>query len=222
MILLVTGILAILAATWTNRPSVWRPIVVDASVAESDTTDVLLRPGIDYEVSLEVERGTAGAGARQLFKPRPQSAVTGRWSITCQDDRIAAGDFTNYIRIETVRSWRGELYRVIARVPFGVDAAKYRGFGLTGSYLSERVVGAFQLPDDITGSCQYSWAIDGSMDNVRLAIRRSEKDWRAHSRQLAFLPIGGFLAVLLGSLALLVRGLILLRSRRDDSPATRR
>lgn len=214
--------MSILAATWINRPSVWRPFVVDASVADSDATDIRLRPGTDYEVSLEVERGTAGASAGQLFKPKPQSAVIGSWSIACQDTGIAAGDFTNYIRIENVRSWRGELYRVVARVPFGVDEANYRGFGLTGRYLSERVVGAFQLPDDITGSCQYSWAIDGSIDNVRLAIRRSEKDWRAHSRQLSFLPIGGFLAVLLGSFALLVRGLILLRSRRDDSPATRR
>lgn len=214
--------MSILAATWINRPSVWRPIVVDASATGSDATDVRLHPGIDYEVSLEVERGTAQAVAGQLFKPKPQSAVNGSWSIACQDKRIAAGDFTNYIRIENVRSWRGELYRVIARVPFGVDEANYRGFALTGSYLSERVVGAFQLSNDITGSCRYSWAIERSTGNVRLAIRRSEKDWRAHSRQLSFLPIGGFLAVLLGSFALLVRGLILLRSRRDDSLATRR
>ena len=222
LILLATGILSILAATWLNRPSAWRPLVVDASATTSDVTVIRLRAGVEYEVSLEVDRQTADAVTKQLMARKPQHAIAAQWAITCQGEQIAAGDLTNYNRISTVASWRGEWYRLVARVPFGVDEAKYWGFGLTGNYLSERVVGAFQPPDDITGSCEFSSAIERPADTARIALRRSEMDWRTHSRQSTFLPIGGVLAVLLGLFALLVRGLIVLRSRRDDSPATRR
>lgn len=220
-ILLVAGILSILAATWFNRPSIWRPLAVDASSVDAGSTDVRLRTAIDYEVSLEIERQTARAVGGQLFRPKPQSAVTGSWNISCGTTQIAAGDFRNYIRVETVASWRGELYRLVARVPFGVDEANYWGFGLAGNYLSERVVGAFQIPDDIAASCEFSWAMERTKDSARIAIRRSEQDWRKHSRQSAFLPVGGTFAVLLGSFALLLRGLMVLRSRRDGSTATR-
>lgn len=216
IILLVTGCLSILAASWLNRPSVWRPLVIESSEAGSETTGVRLRSGTDYEVSLEVERQQVAAAVRELVTPEPQSAVVGHWAITCQGNRIAAGDLANYIRIETVASWRGELYRLVARVPFGVDEANYRTLGLTGRYLSERVVGAFRLPDDVAGPCDFSRTIERSANSVRVAVRRSEDDWREHNRQLAFLPVGGVLAVFLGSLALLVRGSIVLRSRRDD------
>lgn len=220
-VLIVTGILSILAASWVNRPSVWRPLAVDAAVVATDSSDVRLRAGVEYEVSLEVSQQTANAATKQLIAREPQSAIAGQWAIACQGEQIAAGDLVNYIRIDTVASWRGELYRLVARVPFGVDEANYWGLGLLGNYLSERVVGAFQSPDNITGACEFSWAIQQSAENARLAVRRNEQDWRAHNRQLRILPIGGVLAVLLGSFGLLLRGLIVLRSRRDDSPATR-
>lgn len=204
-----------------NRPSIWRPLAVDGSVAESGTSDVALRAGVEYEVSLEVERRIANTAARQAMKREPQSVIAGQWAIACQGEQIAAGDLVNYIRIKTVATWRGELYRLVARVPFGVDEAKYRGFGLTGSYLSERIVGAFQSPDEITAPCEFSWAVERSTDSVRIALRRSNQDWRKHSRQVTFLPVGGALALLLGSFGLLVRGFIVMRSRRDNSPASR-
>lgn len=218
-ILIVIGVLSILAATWANRPAVWRPVVVNASAVASDTTNVQLRAGVEYEVSLEAARQTVNAATKQLIARKPQTAIAGQWAIACQGEQIATGDLTHYIRIETVASWRGEWYRLIARVPFGVDEAKYWGFGVAGSYLSERIVGAFQPPDEITGPCEFSWAIERSTDNVRLAVRRNEQDWRAHNRQLRVLPIGGAMALLLGLSGLLVRGLMVLRSRRDDSPA---
>ena len=208
--------MSILAASWVNRPSVWRPLVVDAAAGAADTTDVRLRAGVEYEVSLEVSQQTANAATRQLIAREPQSAVAGQWAIACQGEQLAAGDLVNYIRVETVASWRGELYRLVARVPFGVDDANYWGLGLIGDYLSERIVGAFQSPDDISGACEFSWAIQRSTENVRLALRRNEQDWRAHSRQLRILPIGGALAVLLGTFGLLLRGLTVLRSRRHD------
>ena len=208
--------MSILAASWVNRPSVWRPLVVDAAAGAADTTDVRLRAGVEYEVSLEVSQQTANAATRQLIAREPQSAVAGQWAIACQGEQLAAGDLVNYIRVETVASWRGELYRLVARVPFGVDDANYWGLGLIGDYLSERIVGAFQSPDDISDACEFSWAIQRSTENVRLALRRNEQDWRAHSRQLRILPIGGALAVLLGTFGLLLRGLTVLRSRRHD------
>jgi hypothetical protein len=220
-ILIIAGILSILAATWFNRPSVWRPLVVDASATDSDTIDVRLVAGREYEVSLEVDRQTTAEVTRQLIARKPQHAIAAQWVVACQGKQIAAGELANYIRINNVASWRGELYRLVARVPFGVDEARYWGFGLTGSYLGERVVGAFRIPDDVSESCEFSWAIERPADTARIALRKTEQDWRKHSRQSAFLPIGGALAVLLGSFVLLVRGLIALRSRRDASPATR-
>jgi len=191
-------------------------------VTDTNTTDVRLRAGVEYEVSVEIERRMAGAAAKQLVTREPQSAIAGQWAIACQGESIATGDLTNYIRIKEVATWRGELYRLVARVPFGVDEAKYWGFGLTGRYLSERIVGAFQSPDAVTEPCEFSWAIQRSTENVRLALRRNDQDWRKHSRQVTFLPVGGALALLLGLFGLLLRGLIVLRSSRDDSPSSPR
>ena len=221
-ILIIAGVLSVLATTWFNRPAVWRPLVADASAAGSNSDSFRLDPSLEYEVSLEIVRRPPDAITRQLLAKEPQSAIAAQWAIACDGEQIAAGGLANYIRIDTVQSWRGELYRLVARVPFGVDEAKYWGFGLIGSYLSERVVGAFKISDDAGGACELSSTIERPADNARIAIRRTDQDWRKHSRQLTFLPIGGLLAVSLGVLGLLVRGLIVLRSHRDDSSATRR
>jgi hypothetical protein len=220
-ILIVAGILSILTATWTNRPTIWRPLAVDASATAADAADVHLIAGLEYEVSVEFERRLPVAAAGPLAAKEPQSTIAAQWAIACDGEQIAAGNLADYIRIDIVRSWRGELYRLVARVPFGLDEAKYWGFGLAGRYLSERVVGAFQVPDNARGACEFSSVIERPADNARIAVRRTGLDWRKHDRQLALLPIGGVLAVSLGLFGILLRGLILLRSRRDDPPATR-
>ena len=220
-VLIVAGILSILVASWLNRPAVWRPAVVDASATASATGNVQLRVGLEYEVSMEMGRGSPVAAYRQLIAKEPQSAIAAQWAIACDGEQIATGNLVNYIRIDVVQSWRGELYRLVTRMPFGIDEAKFWGFGLTGRYLSERVVGAFQVPDDSTGACEFSSLIEQAADSARLTLRRTDQDWRKHNRQLAFLPIGGLLAILLGLFGLVLAALIGLRSRRDDSAATR-
>ena len=220
--LVIVGILSILAAHWINRPTVWRPFVIVSSDLDPVTIGAGLHQGRNYEVSLEFERRTAGAVGKQLVTPGPQSAVVGQWAVTCRGDQVAAGDVADYIRVKTVKSWRGELFRLVARVPFGVDEAKYWSFGLRGSYLSERVVGGFRLPEEITEPCEFSWTVEQSAKKIRIALRRSEQEWRAHSRQLAFLPVGGALAVLLGSFALLAWSLISRWSFRGEHRSGRR
>ena len=106
-------------------------------------------------------------------------------------------------------------------MPFGIDEAKYWGFGLTGRYLSERIVGAFEIPDNSSGACEFSSAVERPLENARIAVRRINQDWLMHDRQLAWLSIGGVLAVLLGLFGLLLSALIGRQSRRGGSSATR-
>lgn len=213
-ILIVAGTLSILTVTWINRPAIWRPLAIDASAAASATTDVHLEAGLEYEVSVEFERRLPVAAAGPLAAKEPQSAIAAQWTIACDGRQIATGNLANYIRIDIVRSWRGELYRLIARVPFGMDEAKYWGFGLAGRYISERIVGAFQIPDDSSGACEFSSEIERPMDDARIVVRRINQDWRMHDRQLAWLSITGVLAILLGLFGLLLSALIGRQSRR--------
>ncbi len=194
------GTLSFLLAHWLNRPAEWRPVVIAPSARAAEKS-VALVPGREYEVSIEFQRGLSPAEYRQLSAPRPQTLVRGQWSMSCGASQIAAGGAAAYLRIRQVRGWKGELYRILARVPFGVDETKYRSFGLAGEYLSERVIGAAAVPNGSDGNCAFAWLPGASIDGPRIALRRSELDWRSHARRYTILSLGGLLIAGFGLLA---------------------
>ena len=221
LILLIGGSLSILTAHWLNRPAEWRPAVVAPSGQPAEK-DVKLSPGREYEVTIEYLRRIPPADYRQLSASQPQSLVRGQWSLSCGSSPVARGGAANYIRIRQVRGWKGELFRILARVPFGVDETKYRSFGLTGAYLSERVIGAGTVPTSSDGNCAFAWKPTASVDGSRIALRRSEIDWRKHARRYTILSLGGLFIAGLGFLAgavLIVSGWI---GRHDRQPRASR
>ena len=202
-ILLAVGALSVLAAHWLNRPAVWRPVVIEEPSQAADVS-VELVPGRDYEVSIEFRRDIARSDYRRLTASTPVSLIDGEWSLRCEGTRVAGGGTANYLRIRQVRSWKVELYRNAARVPFGVDEVKYHTFGIVGIYLSERVAGALTVPVESGGECNFQWLPQATIDGSRIVVRRSEDDWRAHSRRYSILALGGASSAMLGVLAGLI------------------
>ena len=94
----------------------------------------------------------------------------------------------------------------VGRVPFGVDESKYHSFGLTGKFLSERVAGALTVPEASDGYCTFRWLPQAAIDGIRIGLRRSEDDWRAHSRRYSILALGGLMSLVMG----IVAGLVML------------
>jgi len=200
LMLLIGGTLSFLLAHWLNRPAEWRPAVIAASGQPAEKSVVLV-PGREYEVTVEYLRSLPHADFEQLSAPQPQLLVRGQWSLLCGASRVARGNAADYLRIRHVRGWKGKLYRILARVPFGLDETKYRSFGLAGAYLSERVIGAATVPAASDGSCAFAWQPAASIDGPRIALRRNEIDWRKHSRRYTILSLGGLISVGLGLLA---------------------
>lgn len=200
LMLLIGGTLSILLVHWLNRPAEWRPAVIAPS-GQSAEKSITLVPGREYEVTIEYLRSLPHADYEQLSEPRPQLLVRGQWSLLCGTSKVARGNAADYLRIRHVRGWMGKLYRVLARVPFGLDESKYRSFGLAGAYLSERVIGAATVPATSDGSCAFTWQPAAAIDGSRIALRRSEIDWRTHSRRYTILSLGGLFCVGLGLLA---------------------
>ena len=217
LLLLVGGTLSILMTHWLNRPVEWRPAVIAPS-GQPAAQRVTLVPGREYEVTIEFLRSLSQPDYRQLSAPRPQMVVRGQWSLSCGTSKAAHGGAADYIRIRQVRGWKGELYRILARVPFGVDETRYRSFGLAGTYLSERVIGAATVPAVSDGSCKFEWQPASSIDGSRIALRRSEVDWRNHARRYSILSLGGWFLAGLGLLA----GAISIVSGWRDRRARRR
>jgi hypothetical protein len=221
MVLLIGGTLSVLFTHWLNRPAAWRPAVIAPS-DQPDEKIVALVPGREYEVTIEYMRNLPESEYRQLSAPRRQLLVRGQWSLSCNTSKIAGGDAADYLRIGQVRSWKGELYRILARVPFGVDETRYRSFGLAGAYLSERVIGAATVPADSDGNCAFAWQPAASIAGSRIALRRSESDWRTHSRRYTFLALGGLAIAGFGLLAGLIRPLSGCFDRQAHPPRTPR
>jgi hypothetical protein len=217
-ILFAGGGLALLATHWLNRPAVWRPLVI-AAPTETIDLPVELAPGRDYEVSIEFRRDIGRSDYRQLIAPQPQSLLDGEWTVGCSGAQVAGGETADYLRIRRVQSWKGETYRVVARVPFGVDEAKYRSFGVAGQFLSERVVGRLTVPDVADGNCTFRWLPKATIDGTRIVIRRSEDDWRTHARRYSILAIVGVGSLCLG-FAVGVTALVVGRLRPRSSSAT--
>lgn len=202
--------LCYLAVHWLNRPALWRPVVVATETGDVAAT-APLAPNTAYEVSLEVDRTLARTSAKAVATAAPQSVIAGHWAVSCAGKVIATGDVDSYSRISGPRSWRGEVFRTALRVPFGMDETKYHTFGISGSYLTERVVGRFESGPGDDRSCSLAWQPDQSTADARLTLRKSRSEWQSHIRQVSFLLIGVPMFGLLG----LAAGWQWYRSRRQ-------
>ena len=185
--LVVAGLLSVLLASWLNRPDVWRPLVITPA-RTTINAPMRLQPGAGYEVALEFGDALDAADRRALSIPTAQTLIDGTWEVDCDEVVLASGDAADYLRITRVRSWLGMTYRVVARVPFGTDETKYMSAGLAGEYLSERVFGAFRVPESSSGNCGFSWRAMRPNPPVRVVIRKDEAAWNRHLQK--FLVLG--------------------------------
>ncbi len=200
LLCLLGALLCYLAVHWLNRPAVWRPVVIE-TLARDVTASAPVAANTSYEISLEVDRALARTSAMAIAAPAPQSLVTGRWTLSCADATMASGDVASYLRIRGPQSWRGEVFRIVTRVPFGLDEAAYRTFGVSGRFLTERVVGRFDSGPVVSEPCSLQWQDGRSTVAARLALRKSLGDWETHFRRATFLLIGVPVLGLLGLVA---------------------
>ncbi len=206
VILLIVGISLIILVHWLNRPSHWRPLVIDSAETVSGLPFRAV-PGEAYEVTFEFGRDIEPTIWRALTSTASQSIVGGQWLVRCDGEHVAGGKADNYLRIIRVRSWLGEAYRILARVPFGQDESKFHSFGLTGRFLAERSFGAFQIPDGVSETCGLTWRANDQVSQgsgVRLTVRRSDDDWTRHSARFAWLSLSGFVSFSAGILFWLI------------------
>ena len=189
----IASLCILLVIQYTNRPSAWRVAVIEDTTV-SQELPIELAVGERHEISIEYFVDAKADLARVLASPEPQSLVSGAWSINCDEKKIAGGNSDDFLRITRVRSWRGKLYRVATRSPFGVSEGKYSSFGITGQFLHERVFGAFTVGEEAT--CTLTWEPLTSQSGVRVAVRRGGDQWASHSKRTGALAATAFFLLL--------------------------
>lgn len=199
--LIAIGAALVLLTSLANRPATWRPIMhADGSV--SGQANGLLQAGADYELALELPYSAPDEQIRRLTQRRTDDTSYGTWSIACDDVFVATGDSRDYIRTLSKRSTLGQLRRVMARSSLEQDEASYSSFGLSGSFLVMRVVGAFSAP--AASDCQLSWTAANAPPGLRVVVRASEQSWQRHTAQFGFIAVLGELMLFAGLPLLLV------------------
>lgn len=215
--LFLLGLACFLLAMWLNRPTAWRPLA--HSIEDPATAiNIDLRPGSEYEITLEFGAALATEAQEQLRAPRSQTIVQGDWSLQCDGRELASGGTSDYSRVLGRPQFMGRLKRLLTRDPFRHDEASYLSFGLAGEYLAERVIGGGEVPDAGSGNCLFDWMPRRVVSSTRLAVRRSNDEWTRHHATTATLALGGLAGAGFGALVLAMQFVLLAIRRRKTSP----